>query len=81
MCRTCVVPMSNDAVLVALMNEAFNAPTRPRRIAATWLLAVLETDPTDRAFTERRELVEASEAPEVGKDLRALIEEHDLRVR
>ena len=71
--------MPKDSIMVALIAEAHGARTLPRRVAASLLLDLLRLDSSDELFMSRQDVVEANETPEVIKELRALIDEHQLR--
>ena len=71
--------MLNDALTVALLNEALNASTQARRIAARLLLDLLRPKLTAPDLERRLERVEATETLEIADQLRALIDEHGLR--
>jgi hypothetical protein len=70
----CVSWMRRDAVMVALMHEALNAPNQARRIAARLLLDLVRAD----AVKVGQKVAEAKATPEVVRELHALIAEHDL---
>jgi hypothetical protein len=66
--------MRRDTVMVALMNEALNAPDQARRIAARLLLDLVRRD----AVKVGQKVTEAKATPEVLRELHALITEHGL---
>ena len=71
--------MPTDAVMVALIDEALNASTHARRIAARLLLDVLRAWPTAEGSKRQLDKLEAAETMAVANELRALIEQYGLR--
>ncbi len=69
--------MDDDSLLVALISESVEAPSRPRRLAALVLLDVLRSGERGRGAPDM-EIIEADAIPAVADEIRALAQKYGL---
>ncbi len=70
--------LTEDAVLVALINESVTAPSRHRQLAARLLVEVLRSGRGIEGLPGQLEIIERNEVIAVADEIRALIERYEL---